>query len=45
MKLELTAEQITFILQSLAQQPYSQVVGLIEEILKQTKEHQKEGKK
>lgn len=35
MKLELTKEQINLILQALAQLPYAQVVGLIQEIIGQ----------
>jgi hypothetical protein len=37
MKLELKQEQVNLILQALAQLPYAQVVGLIEEILDQVK--------
>jgi hypothetical protein len=38
MKLELKPEQVNLILQALAQLPYAQVAGLIEEIVKQADE-------
>ena len=41
MKLELTKEEINFILQALAQLPYAQVVGLIQKVISQTEEKKK----
>jgi hypothetical protein len=41
MKLELTKEEVNFILQALAQLPYAQVAGLIQKIASQTNEEKK----
>jgi hypothetical protein len=42
LKLELTKEQAEAVLQALAQQPYRNVVNLIQAIVKQLQEQQKE---
>lgn len=44
MKLELTKEEINFVLQALAQLPYTQVAGLIQKIASQVTEEPKEKK-
>lgn len=41
MKLELTKEEVNFILQALAQLPYAQVAALIQKVVSQTEEKKK----